>query len=93
MQKIKIIILLMATSLVATAAIGVTYAQYFNAQNAANNQTPPQNINGNYGYLPPNNCTGIYNLNQQGYCLYGMPQGISQYQCGRMGMGMSGRNW
>lgn len=89
MQKTKIIILLIATSLVVMAAVGVTYAQQVNAQNpnATYNQTPTQGYNGNYGYLPPNNGTGYYCPYQQGYYPYGVPQGINPYQYGGMGCG------
>ena len=90
MQKTKITLALLATSLVVVALIGVTYAQYVNAQpqnSTYYSQTPTQPYNPNYGYLPPNGTS--YYPYQQGYYPYQVPQGSYPY-----GMGMGrGRCW
>ena len=85
MTKTKTILFLLAASLVIMAALGVTYAQYVNAQTTGTNnytsQTPAQGYNnGNYGYCPPNHVNGY------------PQQGSYPYRMG-MGMGMYGRDW
>ena len=84
MTKTKIILIILAMSLVLMAAVGVTYAQYVNTQNqtSAYNQTL-QGYTGNYGYLPPNTGNGDSQVPQQG--------GYSNRM--GMGMGMMGRGW
>ena len=85
MTNTKIILVVLAMSLVILAAVGVTYAQYVNTQNqnSAYSQTP-QGYTGNYGYLPPNNGNGYSQIPQQGAYPYRMGMG--------MGM-MNGRYW
>ena len=85
MTKTKIILIILAMSLVLMAAVGVTYAQYVNTQNqnSTYNQTP-QSYNGNYGYLQPNTGSGYSQV---------PPQGAYPNRMG-MGMGMmGGRVW
>jgi hypothetical protein len=67
----------LSMSLVVMAAIGITFAQYVNAQNqnSVYNQTP----RGNYGNLPPNFGNGYSQVPQQGAHPYRM--------------GMCGRYW
>lgn len=86
MTKTKTILFLIAASLVIMASVGVTYAQYVNAQNqnSTYNQTPTQGYTGNYVYLPPHNGNGYSQIPQQGAYPYGMGMG--------MGM-MYRRNW
>jgi len=88
MTKTKIILVVLAMSLIILAAIGVTYAQYANTQNQNSiySQTP-QGYIGNYGYLPPNTANSYS-------CYTQYPQqGTYPYRTG-MGMGMmSGRYW
>lgn len=86
MTKTKTILFLIAASLVIMASVGVTYAQYVNAQNqnSTYSQTPTQGYTGNYGYLPPYNGNGYSQYPQQGAYPYGMGMG--------MGM-MYGRGW
>jgi hypothetical protein len=81
MTKTKIILVVLAMSLVVMAAIGVTFAQYVNAQNqnGAYSQTPTQGYNGNYGNLPPNYGNGYSQVPQQSAYPYRM--------------GMCGRYW
>jgi hypothetical protein len=84
MTKTKIILVVLALSLVVMAAVGVTYAQSVNIQNQnnANSQTPAQGYNGIYGCYPFNAANGYPQNPQQGAYPY------------RMGMGMMyGRGW
>ncbi len=84
MTKTKIILVILAMSLVLMAVVGVTYAQYVNTQNQTGvyNQSP-QGYNGNYGYMSPNTGSGYSQIPQQG--AYSNRIG--------MGMGMMGRGW
>ncbi len=85
MTKTKIILVILAMSLVLMAAVRVTYAQYINTQK----QTGPYSQTsraymGNYGNLAPNTGSGYSQVPQQG--AYSSRIG--------MGMGMmGGRNW
>ena len=84
MTKTKIILLIVALSLVVVAAVGVTFGQYVNTQNQ--NITygrTTQGYNGNSGYMSPNLSHGYSQVPQQG--TYPYRSGI--------GMGMMGRFW
>jgi hypothetical protein len=91
MQKTKTIFIIIAVALVAAALVGVTYAQFVNAQaqNSATTQTPTQGYSGYYTNPPS------YNSGAYGYPCYPFgAQAPNQQQYGRMGMGMmSGAYW
>ena len=86
MTKTKIILVVLALSLVIMATAGVVYAQSVSAQNqnGTYSQTPAQGYNGYYGCYPSNNGNGYS----------GYTQSPQQGACpNRMGMGMCGRYW
>jgi hypothetical protein len=88
-MQTKILLAIIATAVVATALIGVTFA-LVSAQPQNSTQTPTQPYN-NYGYCPPayNNGTDIYNPYPQT-----TKQTANQYGYGfGMGRGMCGRYW
>jgi flagellar basal body-associated protein FliL len=90
MQKTKTIFIIVAVALVATALVGVAYAQFVNAQtqNSTYSQTPQQGYNSGTGYFAPNYNNGAY-----GYPCYPYgAQAPNQQQYGRMGL-MSGAYW
>jgi flagellar basal body-associated protein FliL len=83
MEKTKVIVLLIAVSLLLIAVAGIAYAQYTSAETTGANNSTSQSLQGTSG--------SSYPYPQQGYYPYG-----SQYAYPygyRMGMGMCGRYW
>jgi hypothetical protein len=84
MVNIKVVVLLLATSVLVAVVAGIAFAQYASAQAGAN---------GNFSQTPQGTFVGYNQYPQQGYP-YGPTQYGSSYGYGRgMGMGMCGRTW
>ncbi len=86
MVNIKVVVLILALSVVVAAIAGIAFAQFANAQANA--------TRGVVGQLPQGGYSGYYQAPQQGYYPYGNTQYGNQYGYGYgMGMGMCGRFW
>ncbi len=83
MEKTKVIVLMIAASVLLVAFAGIAYSQVVSAQNPGATNAPTQTPQGTSATSVP--------YPQQGCYPYG-PQYGSPYGC-RMGMGMCARFW
>jgi hypothetical protein len=92
MNQTKIFALTIALAIVAVAAVGAAYAQITNTPNPAPTQTPQQNNNGYWVYVPNN---GTYVAPCYPYQAQNpnSPQTSNSYQYGGCGREMCGRLW